>query len=296
MPGGNIKELRRRIKSVKSTQQITRAMKLVAASKLRRAQGQMENARPYAAGIKELLVSLVRRVGFEAHPLLQRRDGNKTLLVVVTADRGLAGSFNANVLRAADKYIERHAGSRDITLQLVGRKGRDYYKRRGTPVRGAEADLFRNLDFDQSRRVAGDLIDAFVEEDYDEIVVLSNRFKSLIAQDVTFETLLPAGGGDVAEQAGADDAGGDYIFEPGPEELLAAIIPRAVETLVHQVLLESYASEMGARMVAMENATKNAGEMIDHLTLVMNRARQASITTEIIEIVSGAQALESSSR
>jgi len=290
MPGGNIRDLRRRIRSVKSTQQITRAMKLVAASKLRRAQMAMESARPYSAGIRQLLGSLAQRVGTEAHPLLQRRDGKRTLLVVVTADRGLAGSFNANVLRTADRWLAENGALRDITLQVVGKKGRDYYQRRAWKVRKAQADIFRRLDFSVSQQLAEDLIHAFLEEGFDEVIVLSNRFRTVMSQDVVFDRLLPAGQTEAAAERA--ESAGDYLYEPDPAALLAAIVPRAVETLVHQVLLESYASEMGARMVAMENATKNAEEMIAHLTLMANRMRQASITTEIIEIVSGAQALE----
>jgi F-type H+-transporting ATPase subunit gamma len=290
MAGGSVRDLRRRIRSVKSTQKITRAMKLVAASKLRRAQADMESARPYAAGIRDLLSGLRRRVGVEAHPLLMPRVGARTLLVVVTADRGLAGSFNMNVIKAAMQYLREHAGGgRQVTLQLVGRKGRDFFRKRPFPVRKTEADVFRRLDFSISKGIAADLMTAFLDEGFDEIVVLSNRFKTVMSQDLVFDQLLPAGGGAEGEEVAGP--GTDYIYEPDAATLLGAIVPRAVEVAVHQALLESYASEMGARMVAMENATKNAGEMIDRLTLLMNRTRQAAITKELIEIVSGASAL-----
>lgn len=289
---GNVRDLRRRIRSVKSTQQITRAMKLVAASKLRRAQQDMERARPYAAGIKDLLGNLALRVGAEAHPLLSQRQGGKTLLVVITADRGLAGSFNTNVIRQAERFLHDHA-EEDITLHLVGKKGRDYFVRRDRPIRAELIDVFRGFDFNVSRELAADLERAFLEEGFDRVVLLSNRFKSVMAQDVVAEQLLPAGSAVHEAEESTTTATVDYLYEPDPVALLEAIVPRAVETIVHQALLESYAAEMGARMVAMESATNNAEEMIARLTLVMNRLRQASITTEIIEIVSGAQALES---
>lgn len=285
--GNNIKDLRRRIKSVKSTQQITRAMKLVAASKLRRAQEAMQHARPYAAGIKQLMSGLAGRVADDAHPLMQARGGNRVLLVIVTADRGLAGSFNANVIRGAVKLLASHP-EKDFTLELVGRKGRDFFRKRRWPVRGQHVDVFRKLDFSVGKAIAQDLMKSFLEGGFDEVWLMSNRFKTVMTQELTVEKLLPAGG----PRASAAETGGiDYIYEPDPETLLERIVPTSVETLVHQALLESSASEMGARMVAMENATKNAGEMIERLTLVMNRTRQAAITTEIIEIVSGAAAL-----
>jgi F-type H+-transporting ATPase subunit gamma len=293
MPGGNLRDLRRRIRSVKSTQQITRAMKLVAVSKLRRAQMSMEAARPFAAGVRDLLGNLARRVVDETHPLMRARDGRRTLLLVVTADRGLAGSFNHNLLRTADWWLLQHRDARDLTVQVVGKKGRDHYQRRKWKVRKAQVDLFRSLDFSVSQELAQDLMQAFLaegEEGFDEVLVYSNRFRTVMSQDVVLERLLPAGAPE-APAAGVEPPG-EYLYEPDPAALLEVIVPRAVETLVHQVLLESLASEMAARMVAMGAATKNAEEMIAHLTLMANRMRQASITTEINEIVSGAQALE----
>jgi F-type H+-transporting ATPase subunit gamma len=280
----NVRDLRRRIKSVKSTQQITRAMKLVAASKLRRAQENMQAARPYAAGGRALMKRLAGRMGSATHPLMERRGGGRLLLVVITSDRGLAGSFNANVIRGAVKFLQANP-ERDVTLELIGRKGRDFFRKRPWPIRGSRVDVFKKLDFDASAAIAADLTKAFLEEAFDEVVLLSNRFKTVMTQDLTFETLLPVGG------AEAEAGELDYITEPDPARLLEAIVPRVVETLVHQALMESDASEHGARMVAMENATRNAGEMIERLTLQMNRTRQAAITTEIIEIVSGAAAL-----
>lgn len=264
-------------------------MKLVAASKLRRAQEAMEQARPYAAGIRELLGNLIRRTGREGHALLEKREGPKTLLVVITADRGLCGGFNANVLKESVRFLER-AADRDVTVQAVGRKAVDFFRKRPYAVRRSQQDLFRNLTYEVSKELADDLVTAFVDEGFAEVLLLSNRFKTVMAQEMVLDRLLPAGGPEEPEAA-AESEEVDYLYEPDPRSLLDAIVPTSVEMLVHQALLESYASEMGARMVAMETATNNASEMIDHLTLVMNRQRQAAITTEIIEVVSGAAAL-----
>jgi F-type H+-transporting ATPase subunit gamma len=220
---------------------------------------------------------------------MERRTGNRVLMVVITADRGLAGAFNANVVRGAMRRLRDREG-KDITLQLVGRKGRDFFRKRPFATRGTQVDLFRKLDYSVSRAIAADLVKAFLEEGYDEVWLLSNRFKSVMTQDLVLEKLLPAGAPQAGEGA-SSSAPRDYIYEPDPVTLLAAIVQRSIETIVHQALIESYASEMGARMVAMENATRNAADMIERLTLVMNRTRQAAITTEIIEVVSGATAL-----
>ena len=284
--GNNIKDLRRRIRSVKSTQQITRAMKLVAASKLRRAQEDMQRFRPYAAGMRQVVASVASRAGADAHPLLEHRGGGKVLLVVVTGDRGLAGSFNANVLRAAMNYLAENAG-RDVTVELVGRKARDFFRKRRWPIRAAHADVFRKMSFESSRVVSQGLVTAFLSEGFNEVIVISNRFKTVMSQDLVIDRILPVGIAAAAEDAPSIE----YLYEPDPATLLAHVIPASVDITVHQALLESNASEHGARMVAMENATRNAGEMIERLTLVLNRTRQAAITTEIIEIVSGAAAL-----
>jgi F-type H+-transporting ATPase subunit gamma len=289
--GGSIRDLRRRIRSVKNTQQITRAMKLVAASKLKRAQDTMERARPYARGMSELLVNLARRVDELSHPLTERREGGKTLLVVVSADRGLCGGFNSNLLKEAVRWLEKHPG-REVCLQLVGKKGNDFFKSRSWPVRSARTDAFRRVDFAHSREIAADLVKAFTEEGFDEVLVLSNRFRTIMTQDVELQRLLPAAAPRVGAEVDESLGQVEYLYEPAPEQLLDEIITRSIDVAMHQVMLESFASEMGARMVAMEAATKNASEMIDRLTLVMNRKRQAAITTEIIEIVSGAAALE----
>jgi F-type H+-transporting ATPase subunit gamma len=286
---GAIRDLRRRIRSVKSTQQITRAMKLVAASKLRKAQEAMEAARPYEAGIRDLLGNLTRRAGDVSHELMEQREGNKTLLLVVTSDRGLCGGFNGNVLKKAERILAD--STREFSLELVGRKAIEFFGARGHDVRTVHGDVFKRLDFSATKLVTDSLIAGFLKDGFDEVQVLSNRFRSVMVQDVVCDTVLPAGAPDEGDAEGADDDSTDYIYEPSAEALLKAIVPRSIETMVHQALLESYAAEMGARMVAMEAATKNAGEMIDSLTLTMNRKRQAEITTEIIEVVSGAAAM-----
>ena len=288
----SIRDLRRRIRSVKNTQQITRAMKLVAASKLRRAQEDMEAARPYARGMSELLANVARRVGDFSHPLTEQREGNKTLCVIVTADRGLCGGFNSNVLKEAVRWLERHA-DREIELYLVGKKGCDFFKGREWTIHAKNPEAFRHVSPALSKELSDELVQAFLEGGFDEVKILSNRFRSIMAQEVELCPLLPAGtpeGEDGEHDDGLSDT--EYLFEPDAASLLGDIITRSVDVIVHQAMLESYAAEMGARMVAMESATKNASEMIDRLTLVMNRKRQAAITTEIIEIVSGAAALE----
>ena len=287
----SIRDLRRRIRSVKNTQQITRAMKLVAASKLRRAQENMEAARPYARGMAELLANVARRVGDFSHPLTEQREGNRTLFVVVTADRGLCGGFNSNVLKEAVRWLERQS-DREVELYLVGKKGCDFFKGREWPIHARNAEAFRHVSPALSKELSDSLVQAFLEGGFDEIKILSNRFRSIMTQEVELCPLLPAG---TPEGEGEHDDGlsdTEYLFEPDAASLLGEIITRSVDVIVHQAMLESYAAEMGARMVAMESATKNASEMIDRLTLVMNRKRQAAITTEIIEIVSGAAALE----
>lgn len=284
--GNNLRDLRRRLRSVKSTQQITRAMKLVAASKLRRAQEEMERFRPYAAGMRAVAASVGSRVAADAHPLLETRSGNRVLLVVITSDRGLAGSFNATVLRRAVAWM-RENPDKVVTLEPIGRKARDFFKKRNAPIRNSHVDVFRRAGFDISRGIAHGLVAAFLEEGFDEVMILSNRFKTVMSQDLVLEQLLPI----AMPEADANSLASDTIYEPDPATILQTVLPASVDISVHQALLDSYASEHGARMVAMEAATKNAGEMISRLTLQLNRTRQAAITTEIIEIVSGAAAL-----
>jgi F-type H+-transporting ATPase subunit gamma len=299
----NVRDYRTRIRSVKSTQQITRAMKMVAAAKLRRAQERIVAARPYARKMLEVMSSLAARANPDSHPLLMRREEKKTLVIVVTADKGLCGSFNTNILNRARAVVDDLTGRGDVQIDLVGRKARDWFKRRPYPVRRVLVDMFKTVTLEQARGIATNLIEGFCGGEFDAVQVVYNEFKSVMQQRVVVEPLLPIpratfGPGAFAPAgAGADDDKGgpvpeDYIYEPDRESLFEALLPKHLMIQVHRVLLESAAAEHGARMTAMENATENASEMIDSLTLQMNKIRQASITKEILEVVSGAEALK----
>jgi F-type H+-transporting ATPase subunit gamma len=290
-------DIRRRIRAVKSTQQITKAMKMVAASKLRRAQDRIQQARPFATQMQRVLNSLAGRVDSAAHPLLDERTepraGGKTLLFVITADRGLCGSFNANIIKAAATVITEHP--EQVALGLVGRRGRDYYAKRGFEVRYERINLFAKLQFADAHDIAQAAVDAFVGGEVDRVLLTYNEFRSVMSQRVVVEQLLPipraalaAPSADAAGQAGAAV---DYLYEPAPEELFKTLLPRHVDVQVYRALLESNAAFYAAQMTAMDAATRNSGEMIESLTLYMNKVRQAAITREIIEVVSGAGAL-----
>jgi F-type H+-transporting ATPase subunit gamma len=279
-------DLRRRIRSTKNTQQITKAMKMVSAAKLRRAQERMMAARPYSAALREVLGSISTRVDLSAHPLLMEREAErKVLLLIVTADRGLCGAFNANVIRNAQNAIAEN-GWQHTELLPIGRKAIDFFKRRTLPIRRQGAQVYQALSLDTAREIAQGITNDFVSGDFDAVYVIYNEFKSIIAQRVTLERLLPL----PRVEADADAPSIDYLYEPAPEQILNDLLPKHIEFQLYRVLLESAAAEQGARMTAMEAATKNASEMISHLTLTYNRIRQASITKEIIEIVSGAAA------
>jgi F-type H+-transporting ATPase subunit gamma len=280
-------DLRRRVRATKSTQQITKAMKMVASSKLRRAQERLMQSRPFAAGMKRVFNSVASRTDSSRHPLLAERvAGDKTLMVIVTADRGLCGSFNANVVKAATHFVlDRKFTRAQIALALVGRKGRDMLGRRGFDVRYEETGVFQNLKWASAQKIAQTCIEEFTNGDVTHVYLVYNEFKSVIAQRVVVEPLLPI----PRESATTADATIDYLFEPGPEQLLDALLRYHVAVQIMRALLESAAAEHAARMTAMENATRNAKEMVDQLTLYMNKVRQAAITREIIEVVSGAQ-------
>ena len=281
----NVRDIRRRIRSVRNTQQVTKAMKMVAAAKLRRSQERILAARPYATQMLAVLNSLATRANPETHPLLAMRGDQKLEVVVVTADKGLCGGFNSNIIRKAAGFIEENA-QRVLTTHLIGRKGRDYFKRRGFTVTGEYVDLFRTLSYDDAARIAWNIITRFIEQDLDAVYLIYNEFKSVIQQRVVVERLLPIPRLDVDPKMTVQD----YIYEPSAPELFNILLPRHVEFQVLRALYESAAAEYGARMTAMEAATSNADEMIHTLTLTMNRARQAAITKEIIEVVSGAEA------
>ncbi|MEW5984793.1 MAG: ATP synthase F1 subunit gamma [Acidobacteriota bacterium] len=279
-------DLRRRIRAVKSTQQITKAMKMIAASRLRKSQERILNARPYAHESLRVIRDLAARTDITLHPLLARRDEQTTLVVVITADKGLAGSFNTNIIKAAGTFILAPGGTR--VLALVGRKGRDFFARRGFEVRFQRINLFQRLSFDDARAIADFCAEQFVAAKVDAVYLVYNEFKSVLQQRVVTEQLLPL----AAEEVEADPAAKvDYIYEPNAAVLFEHLLPSYVRIRVWHALLESAAAENAARMTAMDSATKNATEMIDALTLYMNKVRQAGITREIIEVVSGAQAL-----
>jgi F-type H+-transporting ATPase subunit gamma len=262
-------------------------MKVVAASRLRRSQERIFNARPYARQMLAMLESVAARLEQQQHPLLARRPERKILLVVITADRGLCGAFNANVLRASQNYI-REKGSDKVLLVTVGRKGRDHFRRR--PVRiGAEyVNIFRQLEFSHAKDLAAKIIDLYTSEQVDAVDLVYNEFKSTMVQNVKLERYLPI----EPRAAAAGEYYADYIYEEPPAEILQALLPRYVEVQVFRALLESQAAENAARMTAMDAATNNADDLIESLRLKLNRLRQAGITKEIIEVVSGAQALE----
>jgi F-type H+-transporting ATPase subunit gamma len=299
-------DIRRRIRAVKSTQQITKAMKMVAASKLRRAQERIQQARPFANQMLRVLNSLATRVDPAAHPLLDERKtplaGNRALLFVITADRGLCGSFNTNVIKSGSTFITE-SRDREVALGLVGRRGRDFFARRGFQVRYEQINLFATLKFADAQAIARAAMEAFTGGEVDGVYLVYNEFKSVLNQRVVIERLLPIPRGtfggeaqptaEIAEAPSAAAAAPpvDYLYEPTPEELFKTLLPSHVEVQVFRALLESAAAEHAARMTAMDAATRNSAEMIEGLTLYMNKVRQAAITREIIEVVSGAQAL-----
>lgn len=284
--------MRRRIRAVKSTQQITKAMKMVAASKLRRAQERVVATRPFANQARKVLASLAARVEETSHPLLDRRSGattGATLFIAISADRGLCGSFNTNIIKTVGGLLRDNQG-RPISLGLVGRKSRDFLGRRGVPVRFDYVNLPKAIGYAEAEAIAAPAVADFVDGKVDSVHLVYNEFKSVIQQRVVVEQLLPF----VPESVGAasDDPSTEYIFEPSPERILDVLLQRLVVAQVLRALLESNAAFFAAQMTAMDAATRNSKEMIESLTLHMNKVRQAAITREIIEVVSGAQSAE----
>ena len=284
------RDLRRRISSVRGTQQITKAMKMVATAKLRRAQAAITQARPYADTMARVLGSLAARTE-HSHPLLESRPGKRAWLVVVSSDKGLCGSFNANLLREASKVLQRTGLSESVELVAIGRRAADFFKRRGWPLVHAERDTMSRLSADVGPRLGAMFTEAFTSGRVDQVWLLYNRFASLIRQDITLERLLPVSPPKADAEAPAAGPPVDYLYEPDAATLLASLLPRHVEAQVQRCLFDSAAAEQAARMTSMDAATKNAGDMIDSLTLLYNRTRQAGITKELLEIVAGAQAL-----
>jgi F-type H+-transporting ATPase subunit gamma len=284
-------DIRRRVRSTKSTQQITKAMKMVSSSKLRRAQERIQRSRPYAQEMLRVFNNLATRVDPSAHPLLNDDPTpGRTLLVVITADRGLCGGFNTNVIKSASHFVAERPSDpgRDVALALVGRKGRDFFMRRGFDVLYEEVGLFQQVKWSHAQAIAKSCIEEFLGPDVSSVYLVYNEFRSIIQQRVVVERLLPIP--KLEPQSPAIDSV-DYLFEPSPEQLLSVLLPYHVSVQVARALLESSAAEHAARMTAMDAATRNAKDMVDRLTLYMNKVRQAAITREIIEIVAGAQSV-----
>ncbi|MBP6705154.1 MAG: ATP synthase F1 subunit gamma [Vicinamibacteria bacterium] len=278
-------DIRRRIRSVKNTQQITKALKMVSAAKLRRAQESMFAARPYARTMAQVLKDVASRTeGEENHPLFRSTSGTgKVLVIVVTADKGLCGAFNSSLLRVAQRFLTDNA-NRPIEVDAVGRKGRDFLRRR-TTVRKEYIGVFQSLKYTKAQEIAQSAIQAFLDHEVDEVVLLYNEFKSVIQQRIVTQRLLP-----LDAVHGEEKGTQEYVYEPAPRTIFDKLLPKVVEITVWQALLESNAAEHGARMAAMDSATRNASQTIDSLTLYMNKVRQAAITKEIIEVVSGSAA------
>jgi F-type H+-transporting ATPase subunit gamma len=297
-------DIRRRVRAVKSTQQITKAMKMVSSSKLRRAQERIVKSRPYAKEMLRVFNNLATRTENQAHPLLNDDpESGRALLIVITADRGLAGSFNTNIAKAALQFTleqPKDPSGRDVALALVGRKGRDFFARRGFDVLYEEIGLFQNVKWSHAQAIAQTAIKEFLGPDISSVYLVYNEFRSVISQRVVIEKLLPIPRLNEAEAAAEGKTGQppdasasaavDYLFEPDPKQLLDTLLPLHVAVQVQRALLESSAAEHAARMQSMDSATRNAKEMVERLTLYMNKVRQAAITREIIEVVSGAQA------
>jgi F-type H+-transporting ATPase subunit gamma len=281
----NLLDIRRRIRSVRNTQQITRAMKTVSAAKLRRAQEKVFSARPYADQLRTVLGNLAARIEVLEHPLLAVREENNVLVVAVTADRGLCGAFNANVIRMVSAFV-RDRTDQHVQILAVGRKGRDVFRRQGQQIVAEHVNIFSNLSFSHVQPISRKIVDGYGSQEFDAVYLAYNEFKSVIQQRLVIEPVLPINPASL-EPGGSQV---DYIYEQPPQEVFERLLPQYVDIQVHRALLESAAAEHGARMAAMDTASRNAGEMIDTLTLNMNRIRQAAITREIIEVVSGASA------
>jgi len=285
-----LKDIRKRIASVKSTQKITRAMKLVAGARLRKAQENIERLRPYAVKTHEVLSGVAARVGpdEDVHPLLARREPKSVMIVVLTSDRGLAGAFNSNICKAAyNRWRKLEVEGSEVSFGIIGRKGRDYFKRRDANIRHDFLGVFEDLNADKAGEIGRYIVEDYTSLNLDACYLVYNEFKSAMSQQVVIEPFLP-----ITPLALAADQLGDFIYEPNQAALLDRLLPMYVEVEIYRALLESVASEHGARMTAMDAATNNASDMIDRLTLQYNRARQAAITKELMEIIGGAEALK----
>jgi F-type H+-transporting ATPase subunit gamma len=285
----SLRDIKRQTQAVEKTKQITRAMNMVAASKLKTAQTRMENFRPYAKKIMEVLNSLARRVNTESNPLLTVREAKKVRVILMTSDRGLCGGFNTNTIKAVEGFIKYRTGQgQEVSLITVGKKGRDYFRKKATII-DQRVDVLNNFDMSLAQAIGEEVIPSFINEEYDELYIAYNEFKNVSSQRPVITRLLPVGS--IEQEKEGTEAYGDYVYEPSEEELLAQIIPMYLRVLIYRGLLETSAGEHGARMAAMDNATSNCKEMIETLTLKYNKARQAAITAELMDIVGGTEAL-----
>lgn len=290
-----LRDISKRIKAVQNTQKITRAMKMVAAAKFRKVQSRMFELRPYAEKMGDVLTNLARGVEKESHPLLTVRPRKTVEVIVISADRGLCGAFNTNILKAAQDFIDNHKKEGfDVSISTVGKKGMDYFKRRDIPLRKTWTGISGSVIFSDVLEIADDIKISYIDGLLDEVTIIYNEFKTMVTQKVTTQRLLPlspiedAGEGEGAEESIAQD----FIYEPSKEDILSNLIPKNVDIQLYRALLESSASEEAARMSAMENATQNCDEMVGKLTLQFNKARQAGITGELMDIVGGVEALK----
>ena len=286
----SLRDIKRKITSVKKTQQITKAMKMVAAAKLRRAQDRVIAARPYARKMRAVIANLAGRVERAQHPLLAKREPKRVKLLVLTSDRGLCGAYNTNIVRKAVEAVrELQATGKEVTVNVVGRKGRDFFRKRAVYKLGKVWSELGMIDYEKAADVGKNIVERFAAGETDEVYLLYNEFKSVMQQKVTLDKLLP-----VEPPAEADPfmAAVEYLYEPSAEAILSSILPKHIEVQIYRSMLESQASEMGSRMTAMDSATRNARDMIERLTLKFNKQRQAAITKEISEIVGGAEALK----
>ncbi len=284
-----LRDIKRRISSIKSTSKITRAMKMVSAAKLRRAQERMFALRPYSDKMREVLQSLAQPGEQDIHPLLRVRPRKTVEILVLTSDKGLCGAFNTNVIKAAEQLMNDLKGEGfEISVSTVGRKARDYFRRRNITIRESWTGLSGNISYSAVQGIAADLMNKYIDETFDELYLIYNEFKSVVVQNVTKLRLLPIGGMEHDEEGEMKD----FLFEPAEEEIFSRLLPKSVEIQLYRTVLESRVSEEAARMTAMENATKSAEDMIERLTLEYNKARQAAITKELMDIVGGAEAIK----
>ncbi len=288
-----LRDIRKRLKAIQSTKKITAAMKMVAAAKMRKVQDRMLNFRPYSARMQTVLSDLAKVAERELHPLLALRPRKTVEVVVITSDKGLCGAFNTNILKNAYKYINelKHNGS-EISLSIVGRKSRDFFRRRNVPMRNSWVGLSGRISYANAQEIGGNLAEGYTGETFDEVVVIYNEFKSLISQKVTMMKLLPLGviEGEEGQKEAAMTA--DYLYEPSRAAIFERLLPKYIEIQIYRALLESSAAEEAARMAAMENATKNCSELINKVTLLANKVRQAGITKDLMDIVGGVEALK----